>query len=227
MNTPTHDGDGTPRPVLKKLGFIETIQHILRKDGIPALWRGLGPALVLVMNPVLQYTVFEQLKNLLIKRRTAKLRLGGSKSAVGGLTDIDFFFLGAVSKLGVLHSLCRQDVDSSFNSDWMALQSLRHRHILICKAGRPTLLRILKPCRILQRREEQTPSRARGGTPLQVCLRRCPHHYKGGRRRGPVQGRREQARAERLDRRHSVCWPEEDLRDHEEGTPSFYTTMTN
>jgi len=96
---PTHDGDGTPRPVLKKLGFIETIQHILRKDGIPALWRGLGPALVLVMNPVLQYTVFEQLKNLLIKRRTAKLRLGGSKTAVGGLTDVDFFFLGALSKL--------------------------------------------------------------------------------------------------------------------------------
>lgn len=91
--------DGT-RP--KRLGIIETIQKILRKDGTAAFWRGLGPALVLVMNPVLQYTVFEQLKNALIRRRTARLR--GSKSGlatvVAVLSDLDYFFLGALAKLG-------------------------------------------------------------------------------------------------------------------------------
>ncbi|GBE80075.1 mitochondrial carrier [Sparassis latifolia] len=89
-----------PRPVIKRLGFVETVQHILRKDGIGAFWRGIGPALVLVINPVLQYTIFEQLKNLLVKRRTAKLRAaGGAAAAIAVLTDWDYFILGALSKL--------------------------------------------------------------------------------------------------------------------------------
>ncbi|KAG6817466.1 hypothetical protein H0H87_008634 [Tephrocybe sp. NHM501043] len=87
--------------VARKLGFIETVKNILAKDGIQALWRGLGPALVLVINPVLQYTVFEQLKNFLIARRTNKLRAAGAAaSVVAVLSDWDFFFLGALSKLG-------------------------------------------------------------------------------------------------------------------------------
>lgn len=64
-----------------------------------AFWRGIGPALVLVMNPVIQYTVFEQLKNTLVARRTAKLRLAGAVAATAILSDWDFFFLGAISKL--------------------------------------------------------------------------------------------------------------------------------
>ena len=88
------------KAVVKKLGFKETIKQILQKGGIPEFWRGIGPALVLVINPVLQYTVFEQLKNLLVKRRTERLRAAGNKSAVAVLTDLDFFFLGALSKLG-------------------------------------------------------------------------------------------------------------------------------
>ncbi|TDL29199.1 mitochondrial carrier [Rickenella mellea] len=98
-STSTTTAQPTTPLVIKKLGFIETIQHILRKDGLGAFWRGLGPALVLVINPVLQYTVFEQLKNFLITRRTAKLRAGGAKTAIAALTDVDFFFLGALSKL--------------------------------------------------------------------------------------------------------------------------------
>ncbi|KAJ7498952.1 mitochondrial carrier domain-containing protein [Mycena latifolia] len=89
-----------PRPkVVKKLSIVETIRSILAKDGIQAFWRGIGPALVLVINPVLQYTVFEQLKNFLVARRTAKLRAAGVATAVAVLTDWDFFLLGALSKL--------------------------------------------------------------------------------------------------------------------------------
>ncbi|KAF9534356.1 mitochondrial carrier domain-containing protein [Crepidotus variabilis] len=85
---------------VKKLGFFDTVQSILAKDGLGALWRGIGPALVLVINPIIQYTVFEQLKNFLIKSRTAKLRAaGGATAAVAVLSDWDFFFLGALSKL--------------------------------------------------------------------------------------------------------------------------------
>lgn len=92
---------------VKKLSILETIQRILANDGISAFWRGIGPALILVMNPVLQYTVFEQLKNFLITRRTEKLRAAGgigAAAAVGVLTEMDFFFLGALSKLGTSHT---------------------------------------------------------------------------------------------------------------------------
>ncbi|KAG8905777.1 hypothetical protein FRB99_008256 [Tulasnella sp. 403] len=82
----------------KKLGIIASVMRILKTDGITAFWRGLGPALALVINPIIQYTVFEQLKNWLIRRRTASLRAAGSPLAAT-LRDIDFFWLGAISKL--------------------------------------------------------------------------------------------------------------------------------
>ncbi|KAG1907228.1 peroxisomal membrane protein PMP47B [Suillus fuscotomentosus] len=85
--------------VPKRPSILRTIQAIIAKDGLNGLFRGLGPALVLVINPVLQYTVFEQLKNFLIKKRTLKLRARGSGSVVAVLSDWDFFVLGAFSKL--------------------------------------------------------------------------------------------------------------------------------
>lgn len=67
---------------------------------ISAFWRGLGPALVLVINPIIQYTAFEQLKNILVARRSSKLQAAGAVTAVAVLSDLDFFLLGAISKLG-------------------------------------------------------------------------------------------------------------------------------
>ncbi|KAJ3869653.1 peroxisomal membrane protein [Lentinula novae-zelandiae] len=81
-----------PNTQSKNLGFLETVQHILAKFGMKGFFRGIGPALVLVVNPVIQYSVFEQLKNVLASRRKLRRR--------GGLTDWDFFVLGAISKLG-------------------------------------------------------------------------------------------------------------------------------
>ncbi|KAJ7638795.1 mitochondrial carrier domain-containing protein [Roridomyces roridus] len=94
-----NQSEDSSQPKVRKLSIMETVQSILAKDGVPALWRGIGPALVLVINPVLQYTVFEQLKNALITSRTAKLRAAGAAAAVAVLSDWDFFFLGALSKL--------------------------------------------------------------------------------------------------------------------------------
>jgi solute carrier family 25 (peroxisomal adenine nucleotide transporter), member 17 len=99
--------------------MVETVRLILRKDGISAFWRGIGPALVLVVNPILQvglfvrhcsdmilmcalqYTVFEQLKNMLVRNRTEKLKAtAGAAATMAVLSDMDFFWLGAISKLG-------------------------------------------------------------------------------------------------------------------------------
>lgn len=98
-STPAPSQAPEPRGPKKKLGILATFRYILRTDGPAAFWRGIGPALVLVINPILQYTVFEQLKNILVAQRSAKLRATNSKS-VPALTGLDYFLLGALSKLG-------------------------------------------------------------------------------------------------------------------------------
>ena len=85
----------------KKLGLFEAIEKILSKDGPAGFWRGIRPALVLVINPVIQYTVFEQLKNALVESRMAKLPKGQRNPVSAMLTNWDYFILGAFSKLGM------------------------------------------------------------------------------------------------------------------------------
>jgi len=64
---------------------IGTLLSIIRNEGFARLFAGVMPALVLVVNPILQYTVFEQLKNMLEKKRR--------------ITPKDAFYLGALGKL--------------------------------------------------------------------------------------------------------------------------------
>ncbi|OCL07838.1 mitochondrial carrier [Glonium stellatum] len=64
---------------------IGTLLSIIRNEGPARLFAGVMPALVLVINPILQYTVFEQLKNMLEKKRR--------------VTPTDAFYLGALGKL--------------------------------------------------------------------------------------------------------------------------------
>ena len=69
----------------KKPSTLATVVKLLREEGAAALFAGVLPALVLVINPILQYTIFEQLKNALEKRRRVLPR--------------DIFLLGALGKL--------------------------------------------------------------------------------------------------------------------------------
>jgi adenine nucleotide transporter 17 len=64
---------------------ISTFLSIIRDEGPTRLFAGVMPALVLVINPILQYTFFEQLKNVLEKKRR--------------VTPTDSFYLGALGKL--------------------------------------------------------------------------------------------------------------------------------
>ncbi|KAJ6554756.1 mitochondrial carrier [Mycena capillaripes] len=73
-------------------GMVETAKYLIASDGLQALWAGVGPALVLVINPIIQYTVFEQLKKLMITSPV------DPKEAVAVLSDSDYFVLGALSK---------------------------------------------------------------------------------------------------------------------------------
>ncbi|KAI9304265.1 mitochondrial carrier domain-containing protein [Cunninghamella echinulata] len=69
----------------KSQNAFQMASSILKKEGIAGLYSGVGAALVLVINPIIQYTVFEQVKNKVSKFKT--------------LSNFDFFLLGALSKL--------------------------------------------------------------------------------------------------------------------------------
>jgi solute carrier family 25 (peroxisomal adenine nucleotide transporter), member 17 len=73
------------RPRRASSSTLGTLLHLLREEGPTALFAGVLPALVLVINPILQYTIFEQLRNLVEKRRK--------------VTAKDAFLLGAIGKL--------------------------------------------------------------------------------------------------------------------------------
>lgn len=70
----------------RKPSTLATLLSLFREEGPTALFAGVLPALVLVINPILQYTIFEQLKDALEKRR-------------GRVLPRDAFFLGAIGKL--------------------------------------------------------------------------------------------------------------------------------
>ncbi|KAI0025854.1 mitochondrial carrier [Xylariomycetidae sp. FL0641] len=81
---PSLKGSGKQKP--KSPTTIGTLMALLREEGPQALFRGVIPALVLVINPILQYTLFEQMKNALEQRK-------------GRVTPTIAFFLGALGKL--------------------------------------------------------------------------------------------------------------------------------
>ncbi|KAL8691279.1 MAG: hypothetical protein Q9218_003458 [Villophora microphyllina] len=85
-----HDEKSLPGPNTvsqpkKPSSTLSTLLSLLRTEGPSALFAGVLPALILVINPILQYTIFEQLRNVLEKRRK--------------VTPRDSFLLGAIGKL--------------------------------------------------------------------------------------------------------------------------------
>lgn len=76
------EGEAKPK---KKPSTIGTLLSLVKDEGFMSLFAGVLPALVLVINPILQYTFFEQFKNVLEKRKKV-----GPKDA---------FYLGALGKL--------------------------------------------------------------------------------------------------------------------------------
>jgi adenine nucleotide transporter 17 len=90
MTTRKRESEGQVLPgssPKKAPSTIGTVVSIVRDEGWTRLFAGVGPALVLVINPILQYTLFEQMKIILETRR---------KRAI---TPTDSFYLGALGKL--------------------------------------------------------------------------------------------------------------------------------
>lgn len=69
----------------RKPSTINTLMGLIRDEGLGSLFAGVMPALVLVINPILQYTIFEQLKQFVERKRSVGAR--------------DAFLMGALGKL--------------------------------------------------------------------------------------------------------------------------------
>lgn len=67
-------------------GIFDAFMQIIRDEGVGALWNGTFPSLLLVLNPAIQFMIYEGLKR--------QLRKGSLRE----LTSIEVFLIGAVAK---------------------------------------------------------------------------------------------------------------------------------
>jgi adenine nucleotide transporter 17 len=90
---------------------------LVRDGGVGALWKGLGPSLVLVVNPAVQYALYEWLLAGARKRKAAGMGVGGGGAAAAAaaargasrrpqtppppkLSAHEVFLLSALAKIG-------------------------------------------------------------------------------------------------------------------------------
>ncbi|PAN45176.1 hypothetical protein PAHAL_9G099300 [Panicum hallii] len=82
-------------------GFSDALRTILKEEGFLALYRGIGPGLLLVTHGAIQFTAYEELRKAMISMKTTQTRTenrGGEES----LNSIDFAALGAGSKVAAI-----------------------------------------------------------------------------------------------------------------------------
>jgi adenine nucleotide transporter 17 len=98
-------GGATEKPA-RKPSTLATLLTLFREEGPTALFAGVLPALVLVINPILQYTIFEQLKDLLSTRRRVTPRDSFLLGAIGKLlaTSITYPYITVKSRMHVANS---------------------------------------------------------------------------------------------------------------------------
>jgi len=82
---------------------IGTLLALIKDEGPQALFSGVMPALVLVANPILQYTIFEQLKNTLEKKKRITPTVAFMLGALGKLfaTSITYPYITVKSRMHV------------------------------------------------------------------------------------------------------------------------------
>jgi adenine nucleotide transporter 17 len=93
-----------PKPRRSKApGTIGTLMALLKNEGPQALFAGVIPALVLVINPILQYTLFEQMKNSIEKKRKVTPTIAFLLGALGKLfaTSVTYPYITVKSQMHV------------------------------------------------------------------------------------------------------------------------------
>ncbi|KAI8319268.1 mitochondrial carrier [Martensiomyces pterosporus] len=71
----------------ERVPWYQTVSEIIQSEGIPGLWAGFRPAMLLCSNPAITYGAFEKVKGVLLKDRESQY-----------LTSAEAFWAGALSK---------------------------------------------------------------------------------------------------------------------------------
>lgn len=105
-------------------GVFDTLTRIVNEEGVGALWNGVGPSLVLVSNPTIQFSTYERVRGIMAK--VAEKR--GS-----GITSFEFFVMGAIAKavatvftypLQIAQSRLRADKEGKYSGTASVLREL-------------------------------------------------------------------------------------------------------
>ncbi len=88
---------GLPAP--EPEGALAVCRRVWAEGGAPAFWKGLLPSLILVVNPAVQYMLFEALTARALRVQAAR-RGGGPSGGAPGLGLAGTFGLGAAAKVG-------------------------------------------------------------------------------------------------------------------------------
>lgn len=94
LQTPVHQN----RPYS---GFSDALRTILKEEGWLALYRGIGPGLLLVTHGAIQFTVYEELRKMAIRLK-AKEGKTNPTDADKSLNSFDYATLGASSKMAAI-----------------------------------------------------------------------------------------------------------------------------
>lgn len=93
----------------QELSILTVLHSIWTESGLRGFWSGIVPALVLVVNPAVQYLIYEQILRLMRRSKEARAR---SESEVGAkeaekdrstevrLTAVEIFIASSIAKLG-------------------------------------------------------------------------------------------------------------------------------
>ncbi|XP_035037706.1 peroxisomal membrane protein PMP34 isoform X1 [Hippoglossus stenolepis] len=83
-------------------GILDAFVQIVRQEGVGALWNGTFPSLLLVLNPAIQFMIYEGLKRHLKKGVPREPHLWintlAEENRVNTLSSIEVFLIGAVAK---------------------------------------------------------------------------------------------------------------------------------
>eukprot|EP00484_Ammonia_sp_Unknown_P000396 CAMPEP_0197022412 /NCGR_PEP_ID=MMETSP1384-20130603/3309_1 /TAXON_ID=29189 /ORGANISM="Ammonia sp." /LENGTH=327 /DNA_ID=CAMNT_0042450455 /DNA_START=20 /DNA_END=1003 /DNA_ORIENTATION=+ len=77
-------------------GILDCFSRIIKEEGMLNLYRGLGPAYILVLNPALQFTFYEKIKSIFMEFH---LYYDAETDSHSDLGSADFLIMGAMAKM--------------------------------------------------------------------------------------------------------------------------------
>ncbi|GMI94043.1 folate transporter 1 [Hibiscus trionum] len=80
-------------------GIYDALRTILREEGWTALYKGLGPGLLMVSHGAIQFTTYEELRRVMVDYKAKKQK---SETASNLLNSFDYAVLGGSSKIAAI-----------------------------------------------------------------------------------------------------------------------------